>query len=81
MSIKKELQQIIKESLDKININLDESDIIIETPKDELHGNYSTNLSLILAKKLHKNPLEIANEIKNNINNKILEKIKKRLIR
>ena len=75
MSIKKELQQIIKESLDKININLDESDIIIETPKDELHGNYSTNLSLILAKKLHKNPLEIANEIKNNINNKILEKI------
>ena len=75
MSIKKELQQIIKASLDKININLDESDIIIETPKDELHGNYSTNLSLILAKKLHKNPLEIANEIKNNINNKILEKI------
>ena len=75
MSIKQELQQIIKESLDKININLDESDIIIETPKDELHGNYSTNLSLILAKKLHKNPLEIANEIKNNINNKILEKI------
>lgn len=75
MSIKKELQQIIKASLDKININLDEPDIIIETPKDELHGNYSTNLSLILAKKLHKNPLEIANEIKNNINNKILEKI------
>lgn len=75
MSIKKELQQIIKASLDKININLDESDIIIETPKDELHGNYSTNLSLILTKKLHKNPLEIANEIKNNINNKILEKI------
>ena len=29
MSIKKELQQIIKASLDKININLDESDIII----------------------------------------------------
>lgn len=75
MSIKKELQQIIKASLDKININLDEPDIIIETPKDELHGNYSTNVSLILAKKLHKNPIEIANEIKNNINSKILEKI------
>lgn len=75
MSIKKELQQIIKSSLDKININLDEPDIIIETPKDELHGNYSTNVSLILAKKLHKNPIEIANEIKNNINSKILEKI------
>ena len=34
MSIKKELQQIIKSSLEKSNIDLEPSKIIIEIPKD-----------------------------------------------
>lgn len=75
MSIKKELQEIIKNSLIKNNINYDESKIIIETPKDELHGDYSTNIALLLTKELKKNPIEIANQIKDGISSRIIDKI------
>ena len=75
MSIKKELQQIIKNSLDKNNIDLSIEEITIETPKDITNGDYSTNVALILTKKLHQNPMEIASLIKDNIENKIIDKI------
>ena len=75
MSIKKELQQIIKSSLEKSNIDLETSKIIIEIPKDVNHGNYSTNVALVLTKILHKNPMEIANLIKDNIETPIVSKI------
>lgn len=75
MSIKTELQQIIKSSLNKLNIDFDLSKIIIENPKDETHGNYSTNISLLLTKQLNKKPIDIANDIKDNIESKIFDKI------
>lgn len=75
MSIKKELQKIIKESLDKSNIDASLEDITIETPKDVNYGDYSTNIALVLTKRLHKNPIEIANTIKDNIDSNIIEKI------
>lgn len=75
MSIKKELQQIIKKSLEKCNISIEEERIIIETPKEETFGDYSTTIALLLAKKLNRNPNEIANLIKTNIKNEIIEKV------
>ena len=60
MSIKKELQEIIKESLLKNNIEYNEQEIVIETPKDSNYGDYSTNIALTLTRILHKNPMEIA---------------------
>lgn len=75
MSIKKELQLIIKNSLNKLNINIDLEEIIIEIPKNEKYGDYSTNIALTLTKKLKKNPIEIANMIKESINEEIIEKI------
>lgn len=75
MSIKKELQQIIKDSLDKSNIEMPIEDIVIETPKDTTNGDYSTNIALLLTKKLQKNPMEIATSIVDNIDSKIIEKI------
>lgn len=75
MSIKKELQQIIKDSLDKNNIDVLLEDIIIETPKVVSNGDYSTNIALLLTKKIHKNPMEIASLIIENIKNKIIEKV------
>ena len=75
MSIKKELQEIIKESLDKNNIDVSEEEIIIETPKSIENGDYSTNIALSLTKKLHQNPLEIANKIIENIDSSIIEKL------
>ena len=75
MSIKKELQEIIKESLNKNNIDYPIGNIIIETPKDSSNGDYSCNIALLLTKVLHKNPLEIANIIKDNIISSSIEKI------
>ena len=77
MSIKKELQNIIKKSLDStikdIEINLD--DIVIETPKNSTNGDYATNIALTLAGKLKKNPLEIAKDIAEEIKDEAIEKV------
>ena len=67
MSIKKQIQEIIKESLNKCNIDYEKDNIIIETPKTSEYGDYSTNISLVLTKILKKSPMEIANTIKDNI--------------
>ena len=75
MSIKKELQQIIKESLIENNISFPEENIVIEVPKNETNGDYSSSIALMLTKELHKNPIEIANQIKEKIHSDIIEKI------
>ena len=75
MSIKKELQEIIKNSLEKNNIDIDINDIIIEIPKQKENGDYSTNIALVLTKQLKKSPMEIAEEIKVNLKNNIIKKI------
>ena len=65
MSIKSKLTELIKNSLQKLNIETD--NIIIEKPSKKENGDYSSNIALTLTKKLHKSPLEIANMIKENI--------------
>jgi len=75
MSIKKELQEIINDSLVKSNIEFDINNIVIETPKIETNGDYSTNVALLLTKILRKNPMEIASLIKENIESNIIEKV------
>ncbi len=65
MSIKFKLTELIKNSLQKLNIEID--NIIIEKPSKKENGDYSSNIALTLTKKLHKSPLEIANMIKDNI--------------
>ena len=75
MSIKKELQQIIKESLVKNKIDYPEENIVIEIPKAIENGDYSSSIALMLAKELHKSPMEIANQIKDAMSSEILEKI------
>jgi arginyl-tRNA synthetase len=50
--------------------------ILIEVPSEKSHGDYSTNIALVLAKNLKRNPIEVANEIVSKIgNNKLFEKV------
>lgn len=56
--LKLELKKIIKE----FNVT-EEVDIFFEVPKEEAFGDYSTNVSMRLAKFLRKNPIVIAKEI------------------
>jgi len=75
MSIKQNLQHIIKCSLDKLNVDVTEDEIIIDISKDKNHGDYASNIALTLTKKLHKNPMEIGEFIKENIDSDIVSKI------
>lgn len=65
MNIKKDLKNIINESLSKMNI--DGVSFIVEVPKNKENGDYSTNVAMELTKVLRKNPREIAEEIVANI--------------
>ena len=47
--------------------SIDSVDIRVERPKNPEHGNFSTNLPLLLSKRLKKAPLEIAQEIVSSI--------------
>ena len=75
MSIKQKIQGIIKEGLDKLSIDIELDKIIIENPKDNKHGDYSTNIALVLTKILKDNPMNIANKIVAEIKDETIEKI------
>jgi len=60
-TVKKEIKKIIVKAVGK-----DVSDFLVEVPADKKHGDYSTNVALVLAKKLNKNPREVASLIRAN---------------
>jgi len=62
MTIKEELKIIIQEQIAKKAIDFQ----ILETEREEF-GDYSTNVTFILAKKLGKSPKDIAEELKNKL--------------
>ena len=71
-SMKKTIEKLLKEALSG-------ADVEIVVPKESVHGDYSTSISLALAKKEGRNPREIANDIKEKIekldNGKLLKKV------
>jgi len=75
--MKKKLEKLIKEVVLSLKL-ADEKDFVdfsVDFPKDEKMGDYSTNITLILAKKIGKNPIDLAEEIVNSIKEDIFEKI------
>jgi len=73
MSIKNKISEIINDSLMKNKINYDLQKIIVEIPKNEQNGDYSSNIAMILAKELHDNPMNIAAKIIEKINSPLIE--------
>lgn len=72
-------QEIIKTLAGVVEDLAGESvEIKLEIPQDSAHGDYSSNLALVLSKKLSKNPREIADDLKikiQDLNLDILEKV------
>ena len=64
----KSLEDIIKE---KYSLELDEKVIMVEIPKDNANGDYSSNIAMRLTKLLSKSPKDIANELKEELLNKL----------
>jgi len=66
--MKKQLAEIIKKVVLEL-FNLEQADFVVEHPKDEKFGDYATNVAMVLAKKLGKSPMEIAENLKSQISN------------
>src|SRR3989344_9569301 len=68
------LQKLIREAC--VALNFEAAEIAIEHPENPEHGDYSTNVALVLAKKLNKSPREVAESIVSEIKpSKEIEKV------
>ena len=52
--IRKSIQNVL------VDLGLTDIDFVVEHPGDMAHGDYATNVAMVCAKKLQKNPREIA---------------------
>ncbi len=68
--MKKEIINTIKDAI--ISLEYPLLDIAIEKPKNKDHGDISSNIALLLTKKLKKNPMEIAQNLKKILDKSIL---------
>ncbi|MBI4006230.1 MAG: arginine--tRNA ligase [Gammaproteobacteria bacterium] len=70
--MKQHLQQLLNEALDKLrkqeslDFTIDNS-VKIEQPRDNRHGDFSSNCALVIATQINSNPRELADKIVNNI--------------
>ncbi len=63
MNIKKEIENLLKEALEKLEINF-EGSFNLDHPQDLKNGDWTTNVALQLAGKSGKNPREFAEQIR-----------------
>jgi len=62
MSIVKKLDTLVRFALAELDIDTPES-IIFEHPADLVHGDYSTNIAMMIAKRVAENPKDLAEKI------------------
>lgn len=61
MLITDHLQQVLKKTCKELG--LETEDIHLEHPADQSHGDYATNIAMVLAKNAGKNPCDLAQEM------------------
>jgi len=71
--MKEEIKKIIEKA--SKGLTKETLDFSIEIPNEKIYGDYSTNIALILSKKINKNSVETANLIKENIKSNLFKKI------
>lgn len=68
------LEKLLRDAVfKKYKIKLNK--FVVDKTKDSKFGDFFSNIAMVLASNLKKNPLDIANEIKSLVNSKIIEKI------
>lgn len=65
--LNKEIKEIIIKAAGDLYKDIEIPDFVVEYPQDKEYGDYASNIAMILAGKLNKNPMEVAEEIKNKI--------------
>ncbi|OGZ69372.1 MAG: arginine--tRNA ligase [Candidatus Staskawiczbacteria bacterium RIFCSPHIGHO2_02_FULL_42_22] len=81
MNVKVDIQKIIKKTVSNLYSDLRDRanqsiDVSVEKPKEAMHGDYSTNIALVLAKQLKKNPNDVAQKIVSEINQLLIRENK-----
>ena len=76
--MKKELEKLLKKAVLRFQKEREWGDFVVpeittDFPKDEKFGDYSTNIAMVLAKVLKKNPLEIADQIVKMVNGQAVD--------
>lgn len=66
--MRKQIKEIVKKALNEAKkqqnwANFEMPEILIDTPKVESFGDYTTNIAMVLAKEIKKSPMEIAQAI------------------
>lgn len=56
-----ELKKVVTQALKELGV--DDRKVTIERPSDPVHGDYTSNVALVVSKQLKRNPREIAEEI------------------
>jgi arginyl-tRNA synthetase len=65
--IKEDIKGLIQKACADLHFEVGE--IALEHPENPEHGDYSTNVALVLAKQLQRNPSEVAEEVRDRILN------------
>ncbi len=73
--ISQKIKLCIEEALR--NLSLPSTEFSMEHPEDYSHGDYSTNVAMVLAKSVHTNPRDLAEKIVQEINKNIPDCIEK----
>jgi len=73
------MKQIVREAINKVlaSAQLSAVDFNIEYPADLKFGDYSTNVAMVLAKNMEKNPRDLAQAIVNDLNRDLPPQIEK----
>ncbi len=66
--LNKEIKEIISKAIGDLYKNIKIPDFVVEYPQDKKYGDYASNIAMILAGMLNKNPMDIAGEIVSQIN-------------
>ncbi len=75
--IREILEKSIQTTLKKLNINITDVKITLEHPDELTHGDYSTNIAMVLAKQETQNPRVLAEKIVAEINKNLPKEVSK----
>jgi arginyl-tRNA synthetase len=67
------MESVIREAIQDVlrRFDIDQVDFAVEHPGDLIHGDYATNIAMVLSKSLGKNPRELAEQFKTELEGKI----------
>lgn len=73
------MKNIIENKIKEVfrSLGLEDVSFVVEHPDDFSHGDYSTNIAMVLAKKVGKNPRQLAEEIKTEIEKSLPQYVEK----